>query len=211
MIFSSPECTRDGSQYFGHHLELATSFALLNANGHLHYIIILREAQVPPWQGFRSKPVLWVILARRGLAKSPPVGRWIWRSRASVGHSPHACLLLRKPWHLCTTVSSAVLRRGVRCGKIWESRASARLILLSGRRWNEGHRSAGPKGLGRGLSRTHALSTHCSPPGNRMRTPPEAASTPMDRSPISARGDPSWCIGRRETSWDAYQSDGEEE
>lgn len=76
-----------------------------------------------------------------------------------------------------------------------------------------GHRDQGIAALGPAVRWRIAL-----PRGNRKRTPARAASTPVDRSPIPARDDPSPGVGRRTGGSvamrriaKAYQSDVEDE
>jgi hypothetical protein len=125
----------------------------------------------------------------------------------------------------CTHYRPAVLRRGASHSRPGRSRMSARLILLAGQRWTglcltvwgnrwvfthllhhdsqrvsgmDNNVGQGPQGPGPGPNTPRHSSTPCSPTCNRQtRTPPQAASTPVDRSPIPARVDFDPDTGRR--------------
>ncbi len=125
---------------------------------------------------------------------------WIMWAMTSVKKSRE--LLHRRP---------AVLRRGARCGRIERSQASARLILLPGQRWNQQQRSVAATGTRAWPQQAElfvdTLLSHLAT--DRKRTPPRAASTPVDRSSVPARDDPRPGVGKR-TSGGAYQSDVED-
>ena len=75
-----------------------TQFSQIYALLPLSSLYCIRSQVTSRAEGGFSKQVGSVVHpCSAGIAKFPPVGRWIWRFSVSVGQSLHACLLLRKP------------------------------------------------------------------------------------------------------------------